>query len=467
MWELIQQNKNRSLALFLIMGICLLVLGSVIGRAWGGEEGWAFGLSLALIIWVILSLVSYFSGSQIILAISQAQRVTPNVHPQLYNIVEEMKISAGLPALPKVYIIPDPAPNAFATGRSPENSSIVVTAGLLSRLNRDELQGVIAHETSHILNRDILYMTFAGVMLGSIVLLSQVFLRSLWFGGGRSRSSSKGGGQVQMIFMVAAIVFAILAPLMAQLLYFAISRKREYLADATAIRLTRYPEGLASALEKISSSDLKLASANKATAGLYIINPLAFHNRKLSGLSSTHPPTEERIRILRNISGGANYLQYQDAYSRVKGKGQLVTNVVPPSGIRDSAVIPLRAASASAEPVSEPQARRDLGDLMRVLDQYYFIPCTCGLKIKVPPDYKLSSINCPRCGRVWPVPAVRKHSETNVTMDGHLREPLIYQRKGQGWETFTCDCGDVKQISPLFKQKQFVCSKCGRTIKLE
>ncbi|MBT8382457.1 MAG: M48 family metallopeptidase, partial [Ignavibacteria bacterium] len=309
MWELIQANKRRSIFLFFSLGITLLLLGYLLGSAYFPDGGGFLGLFFALIIWGILSLVGYFKGSKIMLAVSGAKEVTKEVHPQLFNIVEEMKISASLPKMPKVYIINSPAPNAFATGIKPEESAVAVTAGLLARLNRDELQGVIAHEVSHIVNRDVLFMTFAGIMLGSIVLIANVFLRGLWFtGGGRysSRSSGSGGGQAQLIIMIVAIAFAILSPLLAQLLYFAISRKREYLADASAVRYTRYPEGLASALEKISDSSVDLKTANKVTAPMYIINPLKPKGRKLSNLTSTHPPITERVRILRGISGGAN-----------------------------------------------------------------------------------------------------------------------------------------------------------------
>ncbi len=278
MWELIQSNKRKTMALFIVMGIALIILGFLVGSYFFPGDGGIYGIIFALFIWFILSMISYTAGSSILLSVSSAREVTPDVHPQLFNIVEEMQIAANLPKMPKVYIINEAAPNAFATGIKPESSAITVTAGLLSKLNRDELQGVIAHEMSHIANRDILIMTFAGIMLGSIVLISEVFLRGLWFSGGssaryRSKSSSEGG-QAQIVIMVIAIVFAILAPIAAQLLYFAISRRREYLADANGARLTRYPEGLASALEKISSTDLDLKSANKVTAPMFIINPL-------------------------------------------------------------------------------------------------------------------------------------------------------------------------------------------------
>ncbi|MFC1683713.1 M48 family metallopeptidase, partial [Candidatus Zixiibacteriota bacterium] len=271
MWELIRKNKRKSIILFICMGCFLILLGYLVGYVFFPPEGGIAGVLIALFLWILLSVVGYFSGDSILLGVSHAREVSHDVHPQLYNIVEEMKIASNLPAMPKVYIIDEPAPNAFATGVKPEKSAIVVTAGLLSRLNRDELQGVIAHEMSHIVNRDVLFVTFAGIMLGSIVLISQVFLRSMWFTGGsskryRSGKKTAGGGQAQLIMVAVAIAFAILAPILTRLLYFAISRKREYLADASAARLTRYPEGLASALEKISSSKRLLPSANKVTA---------------------------------------------------------------------------------------------------------------------------------------------------------------------------------------------------------
>ena len=398
MWELIQANKRRSVVLFITLGATLLLLGYFIGSAYFPDGGGFIGLFFALIIWGILSLVSYSSGSKIMLAVSGAKEVTKEVHPQLFNIVEEMKIAASLPKMPKVYIINDEAPNAFATGIKPEESAVAVTAGLLARLNRDELQGVVAHEVSHIVNRDVLYMTFAGIMLGSIVLISQVFLRSLWFtGGGRYNSKSSGGGQVQLIIMIAAIALAILSPLLAQLLYFAISRKREYLADASAVRYTRYPEGLASALEKISDTSIDLKSANKVTAPMYIVNPLKPKGRKLSNLTSTHPPITERVRILRGISGGANYIDYQSAFNKIK---RSKSTLIPSSGLTDNAKIGIREGVIAPVALGlNKKTKREMGDLMMKVNEYSFINCKCGLKIKIPPDYKQETLFCPRCGR--------------------------------------------------------------------
>jgi len=400
MWELIRANKRKSIVLFISLGMTLLLLGYFFGGAYYPDGGGYIGIFFALIIWGILSLISYFSGSKILLAVSGAKEVTKEVHPQLFNVVEEMKISAGLPKMPKIYIINEAAPNAFATGIKPEESAVAVTAGLLARLNRDELQGVIAHEVSHIVNRDVLFVTFAGIMLGSIVLISEIFLRSLWFsGGGRySSRSSKSSGQGQMIIMIIAIVFAILAPILAQLLYFAISRKREYLADASAVRYTRYPEGLASALEKISGTSIDLKSANKVTAPMYIINPLKPKGMKLSDLTSTHPPTSERIRILRSISGGANYVNYQSAFNNVK---HAKNTIIPSSGLTDNTQIALKEMAAVPVAVAvNKQTKRDTGDIMMKVNKYSFIDCKCGLKIKIPPDFKKSELFCPRCGRL-------------------------------------------------------------------
>ena len=399
MWELIRANKRKSVSLFISMGLVLLLLGYIVGSAYYPDGGGTFGVVIALLIWGILSLVSYTNGSKILLAVSGAKEVTKDVHPQLFNIVEEMKIASNFPHMPKVYIINSAAPNAFATGVKPEKTAIAVTAGLLARLNRDELQGVVAHEMSHIVNRDVLFMTIAGMMLGTIVLISQLFLRSFWIGGGRysSKSSKSGGGQAQLVIMIVAIAFAILGPIMAQLLYFAISRKREYLADASAVRFTRYPEGLASALEKISNSTQELKSANKVTAPMYIANPLKKKGRKLSDLTSTHPPISERVKILRGIGHGANFIDYQNAFNTVKGSKQ---NIIPQTALTDSSPIKLRGAGAiPLVGLNKKQTQRDMGDIIMKVNKYSFINCTCGLKIKIPPEFKKNSLFCPRCGK--------------------------------------------------------------------
>jgi heat shock protein HtpX len=481
MWELIRANKRKSWIVFMLMGVCLVVLGYFVGAAFFPPDGGTAGVIIAFLVWFLLSLISYYSGDAILLGASKAREVTKDVHPQLFNVVEEMKIAAALPAMPKVYIIDERAPNAFATGRRPDKSAIAVTAGLLARLNRDELQGVVAHEMSHIMNRDVLFVTFAGVLLGSIVLISQVFLRGLWFSGGSSRryrGRGKGGGQAQAIILIVAIAFAILAPIMARLLYFALSRRREYLADASAARLTRYPGGLASALERISQNTYDLASANKVTAPMYIVNPLKKKGMKLSNLTSTHPPITERIRVLRSMMHGAGYTDYQEAYVAVRG-GR--APLIPRSALRDKKVVPIREALVEKE--VRPDRKKDaraVGDLIRAVNRYAFLACVCGLKIKVPPEFDKKELACPRCGRTLEVPlakvaavaAALEAAEAGKVAKEAPKEPgeqvakeappQAYVRKGAGWETFSCSCGRLLQISPVFMGTHITCSSCGR-----
>jgi heat shock protein HtpX len=296
---------NRRNSLLLIAGFLgfVTVFGYVIGYAWLGDPTRAlFGLVLAFVVGTVSGLVTYYGGDRIVLAASRAKEITHDDAPVLFNVVEEMTIASGV-SMPKVYHIEDSAPNAFATGRDPEHASVAVTSGLLEKLNRDELQGVIAHEMSHVANYDIRYAMLVGILVGTTVLISDFFLRGLWFGGGRGRQR-EGGGQIQLIMIVVAIVLAVLAPLFARLLQLSISRQREYLADATAIQLTRNPKGLADALQKISGDREVLEAANRATAHLYIVNPIKKFEKRAKRLFSTHPPIEERIQILRSLESG-------------------------------------------------------------------------------------------------------------------------------------------------------------------
>lgn len=310
MWEAIAANKRRSTWLIFIMGALLGGIAAGIGYAFDPTpEAAAIGALVGLAIWGILLLVNMVGGESVLLSSANAREVSHDDAPQLYNIVEELRIAAALPAMPKVYIIETDVPNAFAVGLKPERACVAVTTGLLKQLDRDELQGVIAHELGHISNRDTLFMTLAGVTMGAIVLLADIGLRTMIYGGGRrssSRSSGRGGGggNAQIILMVAALALAILAPLIARLLYFACSRQREYLADASAAQYTRYPAALASALGKISGEqNYKKLDANHVTAPMYIINPLAAAGS--ANIFGTHPPTRERIRRLRAMQGGA------------------------------------------------------------------------------------------------------------------------------------------------------------------
>lgn len=298
MYEQISSNKWKSFFLILFFLCFIFLLAWVFGKltGWGPQ-----GLVLAVIIAVAMTFGSYYASDKIVLAISRAKPVEKKDYPYLYNVVEGLAIAAGLPK-PRCYIIDDTAPNAFASGRNPKNSVIVVTKGLLQKLNRAELEGVIAHEMAHIKNYDVLVQTLTVVMVGVIALLSDWILRSfIWGGGRRRRSSGKGGGNAAAILVVVGLVLAILSPLIAQLIRFAVSRKREFLADANGAFLTRYPPGLASALRKLSADKEPLEAANKATAHLYIINPLTDIKGAVNKMFSTHPPVEERIAALEKM----------------------------------------------------------------------------------------------------------------------------------------------------------------------
>lgn len=295
MYEQIASNKRKSF--FLI----LFFLGLIFALAWLFGELTNLGpqgLILAGIIAVAMTFGSYYSSDKIVLAISRARPVEKKDYPYLYNVVEGLAIAAGLPK-PRCYIIDDTAPNAFASGRNPKNSVVVVTTGLLEKLNRAELEGVIAHEMAHIKNYDILVQTLAVVMVGIVALLSDWILRTFLWGG--RRRSSKDGGNIGAIIVVVGLILAIFSPFIAQLIRLAVSRKREFLADANGAFLTRYPPGLASALRKLDADREPLEAANKATAHLYIVNPLKDIKGTVNKLFSTHPPIKERIAALEQM----------------------------------------------------------------------------------------------------------------------------------------------------------------------
>ena len=289
-----QKDRNTRLTWVYITGFLVFVIAA--GYVFAGAMGNSAILYGAVIFSVIMSFGSYWWSDKIVLAMSGAKEVTPDNAKEIYRLVENLCITAGLP-VPKIYIIEDSAPNAFATGRDPEHGVIALTTGIIQKLEKSELEGVIAHELSHIGNRDILLSTVVVVLVGFITLLADWFRHWAFWGGGRRR---EGGGQLQLILMVVAIVLSILAPIAAVLMQLAISRKREFLADADGALLTRYPDGLARALEKISADPKPLEAANRATAHLYIVNPLK--GKKLTKLFMTHPSIEERVKALRGMS---------------------------------------------------------------------------------------------------------------------------------------------------------------------
>jgi heat shock protein HtpX len=309
----IASNRRRSLLLVVAVFVLLGTLGFVVGYAVSGfPEGGYIAIAIAVLIALLMTSVSYFAGDSIVLAASRARPVTEQSHPQLMNVVREMSIAANIPP-PRVHVIDDSAPNAFATGRSPQKASIAVTTGLLEKLNREELQGVIGHELSHVRNLDIRFALLVGVLVGSIVLLADFFLRFTFWGGGsraagaggRGNRGGGGGGGLMLILFVVAIVLAIIAPIAARLVQMAVSRQREYLADASAVEITRNPYGLERALVKIAGDREPLEVANRATQHLYFVNPIKKLDARSSNLMSTHPPIVERVNRLRALRGTA------------------------------------------------------------------------------------------------------------------------------------------------------------------
>ena len=301
MYEQIAANKRKTFLLLAGAVAFTGLIGYVIGVFWGTGPG---GLLIALAVAAVLSIGSYFGGDRLVLASTRAREVTPEEQPRLHNIVEGISIAAGLPK-PRVYVVPESAPNAFATGRNPEHSSIAVTEGLLASLNRVELEGVIAHEIAHVQDRDILVGTIVATVVGAAVLLAEFFMRSWWWGGFRGRrGNDAGGGPVQLVIFVIGFVLLAIAPLAGQVIRLSVSRNREFLADAQGAILTRYPPGLAAALRKIAASPAAMRSANNATAHLWLNQPSRIEGERMGTLEklfATHPPIEERIRRLEEM----------------------------------------------------------------------------------------------------------------------------------------------------------------------
>jgi heat shock protein HtpX len=294
-YDAVAANRWRTVALIFVFTGILTALGYVVGEVFAPGGGGTLMVPLALGLSGVSATASYFAGDKLVLAQSQARELAAGEEPQLRNIIETLSIGLGI-APPRIHLIDESAPNAFATGRDVQHASIAVTRGLIDKLDRTELEGVIAHELSHVVNRDIRVMLLVTVMVGTVALLSDWMLRSFAWGGGGRRERDRGGGGG--IIVLIAIVLAILTPVIATLIQLAVSRQREYLADASGALLTRYPPGLANALRKIAADKEALEVANKATASLYIANPLKDAPRAMDGLFDTHPPIAERIRRL-------------------------------------------------------------------------------------------------------------------------------------------------------------------------
>lgn len=301
----IDRNRRRSWVLVVAVALVLGVLGGAIGYATG--IGWV-GIVLAVALAGVMSVGSYFAGDALVMATSGARQLDVanpgDAHRRLVNVVTEMSLAGGLP-MPRIWIIDDSAPNAFATGRDPKHASVAVTTGLLQKLDREELQGVIGHEMSHIGNYDIRFTLLVGVLVGAIALLADFFLRFTFWGGGRRSDNDRGGGGggLAVILLVVALVLAVIAPIIARIVQASVSRTRESLADVTGVELTRNPLGLSRALRKIADDREVLEVANRATQHLYIVNPIKSFEERAKSLFDTHPPIGERVRALDAIAG--------------------------------------------------------------------------------------------------------------------------------------------------------------------
>ena len=362
MWELIRINKRKSLFVLILMFILMVSLSGAVGAGFYTVDwvtGMIWGALIGLVLWAVQAAVAYFAGDDIVLHFNMAVVVTPESYPQLYNIVEEMKIASGLQVMPEIYIVQSSGLNAFATGIRREKTAICVTSGLIENLTRDELQGVIAHEMSHIMNRDVLFMTFAGVMLGTITMLSNVMLKGTVFANSENKRSRKKGGFSggHPAVIIVVLLFAVIAPVLARIFYFTISKKREYLADASAARLTRYPIGLASALQKIAKHS-SIDFVSKITAPMFIVNPQFAADEDSLFSASTHPPVYKRIAILTQLQHGGKVSL--ENYQRIYEKELEASGLFSKTTLETDKSEAVRAESA--EKISE--SRKDLADVI-------------------------------------------------------------------------------------------------------
>jgi len=390
MFQQIEYNKRMSVLLIIAVTALLVAVGWVIGMAFGMP--WYLGMTAALVLAAGSGYFAYYSGGRIVLAISGARKIAKADNPTLFNVVEEMSIAAGLP-MPDVYIMADSAPNALATGRKPEEAAVAVTTGLLEKLNRDELQGVIAHEMSHIRNYDILFMTMMAVLVGTIALLCDGFLRITWHGRGRFRS--RGSGAASAIIILVALVLAVLAPIIGKLIQLAASRRREHLADASGALLTRYPAALASALRKIAGDQDVLEAVNRATQHMYIVNPLKAAQRRAESLWSTHPAIEERIERLDRMAFADTSVQAQvprfaPAAAPLEPATQHATTPVD-AVMPGSVLAPAALAAVGAAAVPGPRPAATKGDPCPRCSEPLARTKLKGRKLQV----------CKACGGVW------------------------------------------------------------------
>jgi len=422
MWEQIRYNQRRTVLLFFFLGAIWLLLGFVFGvltsffSPASVLQGGMYGVIVAAVLWLFVFWFAYAFGDRILLAMAGAKKITVSDLHRISNIVDEMQIASGLEYLPDTYVIEDPALNAFAVGQNPTNAAIIVTSGLLKKLNRDELQGVVGHEMAHIKNRDVMLMSLCAALLGMMDIATWFFSlrrmddlsREAWLFGLLIFSPVivfciillimvEGFGSPYLVFWFYIPAAMTMMPFLARLVYLAISRRREYLADASSALYTRYPEGLASALEKIAYSIDQLMTASKATAPMFTVNPFRDQGMAASDITSTHPPVSRRIAILRAMAY-ASYLEYDRAYRQVRGVDK---SVIPESAMALAGSETIRPAFD--EYLDQMQRARETSNLIWNLNNYRLITCACGTKMRLPPSFKLTEVKCPHCGKVVPV----------------------------------------------------------------
>ena len=388
MWELINKNKSKTFLFIFLMALCFGLMAYCLAET----------LKIYNVppIWVYIVVYGYYFGTLIVasrdsknvfLKLSNARFALRAYYPKLFNIVQEMSIASGLSTMPDIYIIDEDSPNAFACGKDHKTASIVVTKGLLARLNRDELQAVVAHEISHIVNRDILYLMYTSCLLGCMVFISDFvikFLRSC-----SNRRSFNGGA----IYIIPFVLISLVLVALSKIFYFCLSKKREYLADACAVQYTRNPMALANALKKIDEEQTYFVNTNPITSAMFIVSPL---NNK----EKTHPPIEKRIQILLRLSS-CNIAAYNNSYQKVLGKKSSIVSKKIIDKPSYSKVIPIVATTLANQTVQdEISNHREAYDTMLKMENYSFIKCDCDTKLKVPKELKGQKIPCPHCKKI-------------------------------------------------------------------
>lgn len=388
MWELINKNKSKTFLFVFLIALCFGLMAYCLA-----ETLKIYNISP---IWVYIVVYGYFfvtliiashDSKNVFLKLSNARFALRAYYPKLFNIVQEMSIASGLSTMPEIYIIDEDSPNAFACGKDPQTASVVVTKGLLARLNRDELQAVVAHEISHIVNRDILYLLYTSCLLGCMVFISDFvikFLRSC-----SNRRSFNGGA----IYIIPFVLISLVLVALSKIFYFCLSKKREYLADACAVQFTRNPMALANALKKIDEEQTYFVNTNPITSAMFIVSPL---NNK----EKTHPPIEKRIQILLRLSS-CNIAAYNNSYKKVLGKKSSIVSKKIIDKPSYSKVIPIVATTLANQTVQDKIANhREAYDTMLKMENYIFIKCDCDTKLKVPKELKGQKIPCPHCKKM-------------------------------------------------------------------